>query len=141
MSVLVLIRIRTSVSLIPCFNDRIAEPTTLLQRTDFNAAIKAGDGHTIRKGSVNLPGIQQAEEWLSDGLTSAKVQGHYFVLEANSRIGSASTPLVSLNMENGGRLPEIDGDRKVTHASLTEGEAIALWDAVSRSLRPRPNGF
>jgi hypothetical protein len=26
-------------------------------------------------------------------------------------------------------------------ASLTEGEAIALWDIVSRTLRPRPNAF
>ncbi|WP_408601260.1 T6SS immunity protein Tli4 family protein [Paraburkholderia heleia] len=26
-------------------------------------------------------------------------------------------------------------------ASLTEGEAVSLWDAVSRTLRPRPNGF
>jgi len=69
------------------------------------------------------------------------VRGHYFVLEANSKIGSTATPMVSLDMDNGGRLPGIDGDRQLTQASLTEGEAVALWDAVSRSLRLRPNGF
>ena len=119
----------------------IHESDTLLQRTDMDAAIKASDGGTIRKGQIELQGIQQAEEWLSDGLTGAKVRGHYFVLEANSKIGSAATPLVRLDMDNGGRLPRIDGDRQLTQASLTEGEAVALWDAVSRSLRPRPNAF
>ncbi|WP_162244409.1 T6SS immunity protein Tli4 family protein [Burkholderia sp. Leaf177] len=29
----------------------------------------------------------------------------------------------------------------IKKASLAENEAIALWDAVSRTLRPRPNGF
>jgi len=119
----------------------IREETTLLQRTDMNAAIKASDGRTIRKGQIELQGIQQAEEWLTDGLTTAKVRGHYFILEANSKTGSAATPLVGLEMTNGGRLPETDGDRQLTQASLTEGEAVALWDAVSRSIRPRPNGF
>jgi len=119
----------------------ISEETTLLQRTDMNAAIEAANGRTIRKGRIELQGIQQAEEWLSDGLTGAKVRGHYFVLEANSKIGSTATPMVSLDMDNGGRLPGIDGDRQLTQASLTEGEAVALWDAVSRSLRLRPNGF
>ena len=119
----------------------IHESDTLLQRTDMNAAIEASDGRTIRKGQIELSGILQAEEWLSDGLTGAKVRGHYFLLEANSKLGSAATPMVSLDMDNGGRLPEIDGDRQLTKASLTEGEAVALWDAVSRSLRPRPNAF
>jgi len=119
----------------------IHESDTLLQRTDMNAAIKASDGQTIRKGQIELQGIQQAEEWLSDGLTGANVRGHYFILEANSKIGSSATPMVRLDMDNGGRLPGIDGDRQLTQASLTEGEAVTLWDAVSRSLRPRPNAF
>jgi hypothetical protein len=119
----------------------IHESDTLLQRTEMNAAIKASGGRTIRKAEIELRGIQQAEEWLSDGLTGAQVRGHHFVLEANSKIGSATSPMVSLNMDNGGRLPGIDGDRQLTQASLTEGEAVALWDAVSRSLHPRPNAF
>ena len=32
-------------------------------------------------------------------------------------------------------------EHALTLASLTEGEVVALWDAISRSLRPRPNGF
>jgi hypothetical protein len=63
------------------------------------------------------------------------------VLEANSKIGSAQTPLVILSMDNGGLPPESDGNRSLSQASLTEDEAVALWDAVSRTLRPRPNGF
>jgi len=116
---------------------RIRETTTLLQRgASINEMIKASDGQTLRKGTVDLPGMQ-AEEWLTAGLTAAEVRGHYFVLEANSKIGSAKTPYVRLDMDNGAR---VEGDT-LTQASLTEGEAVSVWDAVSRSLRPRPNAF
>ena len=42
-------------------------------------------------------------------------------------------------MDNVG-LP-LKGEDPPQKASLTEGEAVALWDAVSRTLRPRPNAF
>jgi hypothetical protein len=119
----------------------ISETTTLLQRgADINEALSHNEGRTLRKGSVDVPGMH-SEEWLMAGITYANVQGHHFVLEANSKIGSAQTPLVILSMDNGGLPPESDGNRSLSQASLTEGEAVALWDAVSRTLRPRPNGF
>jgi len=117
----------------------IRETTTLLQRgADINAMLKQNEGRTIRKGRVDLSGME-TEEWLTSGLTYAHIQGHYFALEANSREGSAKTPLVTLDMDNGG-LP-LKGEDPPQKASLTEGEAVALWDAVSRTLRPRPNAF
>ncbi|MCA7971889.1 hypothetical protein LGM42_18635 [Burkholderia sp. AU39826] len=30
---------------------------------------------------------------------------------------------------------------KIDKASLTDGESVALWDSVSRSLRPRQDSF
>ncbi len=119
----------------------IHEKTTLLQRGDsINDALKERNGHTVRKGVVDLPGMQ-AEEWLMAGTTYLYIPGHHFVLEANSKTGSALTPLLELDLDNGDILPtdwQGDPPRK---ASLTENEAVALWDAVSRTLRPRPNGF
>ena len=120
-------------------DSNIRGTTTLLQRgDDINAALSQSEGRTIRKGPVELPGMR-AEEWLMAGLTQLRIPGNYMTLEANSMIGSAQTPLVGLDMNTGSNsnlLPD-----SVERASLTEGEAIALWDAVSRTLRPRPNGF
>jgi hypothetical protein len=30
---------------------------------------------------------------------------------------------------------------RIKAASVSESEALAIWDIVSRTLRPRPNGF
>ncbi len=120
-------------------NSDIREQTTLLQRGDsINAALKESEGHTIRKGPVDLPGLP-AEEWLMAGMTTRGVPGHHLALEANSRIGSAQTPLVTLELDTGSYNKVLRDP--IEKASLTEGEAIALWDVVSRTLRPRPNGF
>ena len=120
-------------------NSDIREQTTLLQRGDsINAALKESEGHTIRKGPVDLPGLP-AEEWLMAGTTTRGVPGHHLALEANSRIGSAQTPLVILEMDTGSENRVLRDP--IEKASLTEGEAVAFWDVVSRTLRPRPNGF
>jgi predicted heme/steroid binding protein len=122
-------------------DSNIRESTTLLQRGgNINNVLKNTEGgRTIRNGSVPLPGMP-AEEWLMAGRTPLGVQGHFLTLEANSKIGSAQTPLVSLDMHNGWPNRVLDVAR-IENASLSEGEVVALWDAVSRTLRPRPNGF
>lgn len=60
-------------------------------------------------------------------------------LEGNSEIGSPATPLLTLDMDTGSE-SNVLGE-KIDKTSLSEAEAVALWDAVSRTLRPRPNGF
>ncbi len=118
-----------------------AEETTLLQRAgEINAAINAVQGKTIRNSVVKLSDISQAEEWLIASTTISGVPGHRFRLEANSKIGSAKTPLLILQMVNGvfpSNIPEAERIK----ASLTEGEAVALWDAVSRTIRLRPGAM
>jgi hypothetical protein len=120
-------------------DSNIQGTTTLLQRgDDINAALEQNEGRTVRKGLVELSGMR-AEEWLMAGLTQLRIPGNHMTLEANSKIGSARTPLLSLDMDTGSN-SNLLLDR-VEKASLTEGEAVALWDAVSRTVRPRPNGF
>lgn len=123
-------------------NSGIRETTTLLQRGDqIKGMLKNADGgRTIRSGRLSLPEIQ-AEEWLMAGLSPLSVQGTYFMLEANSTNSSAQAPLVGLEMHNGWPAPDGLSKQKLEKASLTEDESVALWDAVSRTLRPRPNGF
>ena len=117
----------------------IQEPNTLLERGgDIHAMLWQNDGHTIRKGVVDFHGMQ-AEEWVAEQKSPDGVLSTYATLEANSKAGSAKAPFVNLTMSTG------EGNRvlqsKIDKASLTESEAAALWDAVSRTLRPRPNGF
>jgi Tle cognate immunity protein 4 C-terminal domain/Tle cognate immunity protein 4 N-terminal domain len=117
----------------------IQEPNTLLERGgDIHAMLRQNDGHTIRKGVLDFYAMQ-AEEWVAEQKSLDGVLSTYATLEANSKAGSAKAPFVNLTMSTG------EGNRvlqdKIDRASLTESEAVALWDAVSRSLRPRPNGF
>ncbi|MEX3842091.1 T6SS immunity protein Tli4 family protein [Paraburkholderia sp. BR10882] len=117
----------------------IQEPNTLLQRGDqIDAGLKSIGGGTIRKGKVALPGID-AEEWLVSDKSDRGVPRSTLTLEANSMTSSVEAPLLTLDFQTGS--PNAFTDSPVDAASMSEGEAVALWDVISRSLRPRPNGF
>ncbi|WP_395062671.1 T6SS immunity protein Tli4 family protein [Paraburkholderia silvatlantica] len=106
-------------------------PQIKADMTDIN-------GRIIRTGPVTHSGIK-ADELLVSATTAARVPGHLFRLEANITVSGAMTPYLVLEMNNGG-FNSFTAD-SIEKASLTEGEAIALWDTVSRTLRPRPNAF
>jgi hypothetical protein len=115
--------------------------TSLLQRFQpFHAQIKATGGTVIRKGTVDLDG-GKAEELLIAGLTPAELPGHLFSLEINSISSGPETPFLSLDMSNGGLDLDPRDGKKIDKASLTEREALALWDAVSRTIRMRPGSL
>jgi hypothetical protein len=114
---------------------------TLLNRLpEIRADIKDShtNGHILRADAVDLGGIK-AEEVLLSGITPARIDGHIFMLQANIATSGPLTPHLELEMDNG-NFSNFTGN-KIEKASLTEAEAIALWDVVSRTLRPRPNGF
>jgi hypothetical protein len=100
--------------------------------------IKDANGRIIRTGPVTLSGVK-ADELLVSATTAARIPGHLFLLEANTTVSGAMTPYLILEMNNGG-FNSFTAD-SIEKASLTENEAIALWDIVSRTLRPRPNAF
>jgi len=120
-------------------NSGIREPTTLLQRGDqIGAGIKLIGGRIIRKGPVALQGVN-AEELVYVGKTDSGMMASGATLEANSTTSSAQSPLLTLDLSTGSPNAHLDGP--VRAASMSESEAVALWDVVSRTLRPRPNGF
>ncbi|MEX3945027.1 T6SS immunity protein Tli4 family protein [Paraburkholderia sp. BR10937] len=121
-------------------NSSIREPNTLLQRGDqINAGLRSmKEGRAIRKGAVKLQGID-AEEWLIVGETDLEVPGSMFTLEANSMTSSAQSPLLTMDFNTGS--PNAFMQDRIKAASMSESEAVAVWDIVSRTLRPRPNGF
>ncbi|CAN7295255.1 T6SS immunity protein Tli4 family protein [Trinickia sp. LjRoot230] len=118
----------------------VKEKTSLLERAEeVDKEIKGAQGRTIRKGPVSLAGTH-AEEWLMSGITVLRVKGFHFYLEGNSKIGSPETPLIALNMEVGAP-NRVFKEATLERVTLTELEAVGLWNAVSRTLRPRPGGF
>jgi len=118
----------------------VRESTTLLQRTggsEIHAALKAADAHVVRKGPVALAGLN-AEEWLIEGRRPGDGRGSVFSLIANETTSEPSAPYLSLDLTTGG-IHKIQGEYKnFDPPSLSTGEAVAFWDAVSRTLRLRP---
>jgi hypothetical protein len=117
--------------------------TTLLQRADspeVRQELKDADGLLVRKGSVDLHGLK-AEEWLVEGRRPGDGRGHSFSLTANEMTSGPATPYLSLDLTTGGQAIIQGKLVKLDKASLTTGEAVGLWDAVSRTLRLRPEAM
>ncbi|WP_196493567.1 T6SS immunity protein Tli4 family protein [Burkholderia anthina] len=55
------------------------------------------------------------------------------------RIAYGVQIMMTLDMNTGA--PNNVLQEKIDKASLTDGESVALWDSVSRSLRPRQDSF
>lgn len=117
---------------------------TLISRVKSGAVqeqLKTASGRVLRLDSFVSNGGVKADEALLAGLTTSTppVPGNLFSLESNYQ-GSASAPYVIFDMKNGyGDLMVENG--AAPKASLSDAEALALWDAVTRTLRPRPNAF
>ncbi|WP_296651772.1 T6SS immunity protein Tli4 family protein, partial [Paraburkholderia sp.] len=102
--------------------------------------MRMAGGRVMRSAPVQL-GEMKADELLLEGPFVNSVKGHDFLLEANATTGGPETPFLTFKMRNGARsflFPEFE---QVQRASLTDNEAVAVWDVISRTVRPRPNGF
>jgi len=121
-------------------DSRLVERDTLLQRHRQieEALSKTDGGRTIRRGKVVLRDVDAEESLMMGPRPVTEVHGHVFTLEGNARSDDVLAPFVRLNMETANPLPS---DEKLERASLTDAEALAVWDAISRTLRPRPNAF
>lgn len=126
----------------------IVESNTLLDREkDIKWGQEENEGYTVRKGRRTSHGNIKFEEWLSGLRTDDQVMGHQFMLEANSLTGSAKNPFLIVELYNGSRAPrpqrpyDSPEPPAIEKASLSEAEAVALWDAITSTLRPRPGAF
>ena len=129
-------------------NNDISADETLTERPDLDKLVAQNNGTVLRKGSVKLPGIAQAEEWMLEGDVPQRsgkiILGHYFKLEGNSKMAAPQTPFFELEMQNGAATESQfdDKGKYITRpASLTQAEVLKLWDAVSKSVRVRPGAF
>jgi hypothetical protein len=117
--------------------------TTLLQHAadpQTLDALKAMDAKVIRKGTVELSSLK-SQEWLFESLKPGDGRGDTFTLTVNDTISAPASPYLYLEMGTGGQL-EIGGKLvKLDRGSLSDGEAIALWDAISRTIRLRSDAL
>lgn len=122
----------------------------LLQRLGRNFGGFGFKPHVIRKGEAQLGGVP-AEEWLGRERVDQSVE-HLFVVESYPDSPALGSPALQVTLRTGGRVPDqrVSGlppyrrstsdarppEESVT-SSLTDAQAIALWDAVVGSVRPR----
>lgn len=128
------------------------EKTTLLQRSSqVESEMSQSGTQTVRKGQRTIDG-HPYEEWLMKGPTPAQVAGTMFTLHGNEVAEGAAKPFVSLVLYNGFRVLQPAGltleqqeqrglFKDLKKATLSEAEAVALWDKVTATLRPRPGAF
>jgi hypothetical protein len=121
---------------------------SLLERSgQVEREMKPSGTQTIRKGQRDIGGLK-FDEWLWKGPTPRQVPGTLFIAVANEKIASAQAPLVRAELFNGFSVtyPEDMSEEKkerigfykpLERASLSEAEAIAVWDKVSATIRPR----
>lgn len=126
---------------------------TLTSRSaNLEPLLGANQGRVLRSGSRIAGSVKDGEEllyrMLSDPNAERKrIMTYKFVFEANNATGSATAPLIRVDFSNGeimatGEQPEGSPSvHPIANATLSESEAISLWDAVIPTLRPRPGAF
>jgi len=90
---------------------------------------------TVRKQRFEIAGMP-AQEWSTSATEKNGVISYDFLAEIPGKATGFDAPSIELSMRVGRQ-----GKDSFLPASLTEGEAIALWDAVIKTLRLRPGAF
>lgn len=105
---------------------RIDSKADMLAKLDFKS-------DTLRRGKTTIAG-QPSEELLSKGEERGHTVRGFTAESLLLTPATFSAPSIAITMNMGGLL---DGG-KYYNASMTEPEAIALWDAIVKSIRLRP---
>jgi Tle cognate immunity protein 4 C-terminal domain/Tle cognate immunity protein 4 N-terminal domain len=87
---------------------------------------------TLRKGEKSINGLK-GEELLMRIPTDDAKYNHNFQWEALGQVNSSKFPFMSITMSTGDTGPD-----KSKASSLTDEEAIALWDSLLNSWKIRP---
>ena len=113
----------------------IATPKSLLERDDENTIRSSYSSHfhTFRRGPLSIAG-QAGEQLLERVSENNGTAGHSFQWEiAHNRKDSVFTPMMSFEMSTGNGRPG-----KSVQSSLSDAQALVLWDKMLSSIRVRP---
>lgn len=130
---------------------QVWEDDTMLQRaSSIERQLAAAGIKTLRKGPRTIHGLPY-EEWLSrepETVTSARVPGHGLTLHGNEAAKDPRKPNIEFTFYNGHYIPSpprsLEEKAKIpdlTRATLSEGQVLALWEAITATLRPRPGAL
>lgn len=104
----------------------------------------------LRKGAAQLADMP-GEEWLGSERIEQRIE-HVFVIESYPAVPGLATPTLQVTLGTGGRVPQRSatglppyrrqapaaaGAGDPLTSSLTDAEAVELWDAIVRSVQPR----
>lgn len=126
----------------------VRESESLLARAaKIEQETRSSGTQTVRTGRRDIGGLSY-EEWLMRGPTPDRVTGTMFVLHGNETASDPAKPFVKLQLFNGFRVPAPERTleqsahlKDLEKSTLTEAQAIALWDRVVSTLRVRPGAL
>ena len=94
----------------------------------------ASSVHVLRKGDRQV-GSYQGQEYLASAPNSGGMRGHAFVWETQGN-GTLNTPAIKIELTTGHQ----DDKGNPQKTSLTDEQAMKLWDDILNSFRLRPTG-
>ncbi|MFN3295682.1 T6SS immunity protein Tli4 family protein [Caldimonas sp.] len=81
-------------------------------------------------------------------VTSARVNGHTAVVQTDQNAQGVARPFLTIELFNGHYIPSPPRSLEeqamipdLTRATLSEGQVLALWDAITATIRPRPGAL
>jgi hypothetical protein len=95
---------------------------------------RRSDTHVLRKDTTTLGGMQ-AQEWLARATDEHDKKRLAFIIESSRPDPALARPLMTIKLNAGRQL----ANGEYVDASLTPKEGMALWDAITRSIRARPD--
>ena len=110
----------------------------LFARVDAKAGMVARfvlRSDTLRKDRMSIGG-RPAEEILETGKDREKVVRSFTAETVLSAPSTLAQPLIAIDMTMGGQVNDDYRD-----ASLSDAQALLLWDAIVKSIRPRPGAL
>ncbi len=126
--------------------------STLFQRaSELEKGMARAGVKTLRKAKRDIHG-EPYEEWLFTNTPyQDDVRGTRFVLHGNESGEKPDQPFIKLALYNGDRIPvpELTMPQKdrlglnapLQKATLSDAEALGIWEKVTATLRPRPGAF
>jgi hypothetical protein len=111
----------------------------LLKRWESKAVMlkKAGfESRTIRRGSVTVGG-RPGEELLLQGKEYDHLVLGFTAEPLQTKPATFALPSMAVHMNLGGQIPSAE----YVDASWSESEALAIWDAIVKSVRLRPGAI
>lgn len=110
--------------------DRVSGPSSLLEQVDVQSKV-------LRKGALDVVGMH-GYEWLGSVMLGEHRDEKQFgfAMETKRSNPGPATPRFHIELDSGKQ----DRNGVAQLNSLSEQEAIALWDSIMRSIRPRRGG-